>query len=626
MIRVAKFSCPRPCPKYSLRRALGGVTLSALVVCSSLALSPKNVRAAINFQLTLPSAAGTNISLNGGPHNWAGCTIVNGVLGQDCLGNHPWNSLDWAPADGKVYASHSGTAHIYDCPAVGGHRSFVRVDYNDGSGRQISYEHIHDVDLQVHDLQVISAGYYLGMISTDSDCGGSATGPHTHMSIWQFTGTFTEANSQAVDWNGIGIGSWILDDGSPTEEQYTGCITPAAGGARQCPTTTISNNGSTGTLLPLIADNGQYTFVAEGIHLRKYYDVPGAGGYDFLSGSDTTGLTGPGTHCANANSNYLCAGYYDMGTTITALAINSQYLYIGLENGRVIKTDMCATGWNVCGFADNLGLNGQTANWIGEESDVTLGPVTALAVNSSMLFMSYGTTTIKTTLCGTGHNMCTIYNGAGTQGGSYYYGYQQWAYPVIAQGANDSWVFTSLSGSGVDRVCETDYGTSGSDVLWLSSSTSPAYNCVAGNTAHWVGYEDMAAPVVGLSVGQYWVWWSITTPASARIIQTNMCASLENVCAFSPDKGYGDGSEAGWNDWQGRQDWCSGTTAAQVTSWDFVDGGGAHSVVSSTFATSPSLWRDVEGQTNNAGINLLTSDCSGISGASNWIGSQDLSF
>ena len=195
-------------------------------------------------RLSLPSAVGTNISLTGGPHNWIGCTIINGVLQQDCLTNQPWNSIDLVPADGKVYASHSGIAHIYDCPSVGGHRSFVRIDYNDGSNYQVSYEHIHGVDQQVSDGQQIPRGYYLGAIGTDTNCGGSASGAHTHMSLWNFAGAFSFGNSQAVDWNGAQIGAWVLDDGSPTQEQYTGCITPVVGGTRQCPTAQIYNDGT----------------------------------------------------------------------------------------------------------------------------------------------------------------------------------------------------------------------------------------------------------------------------------------------------------------------------------------------------------------------------------------------
>jgi hypothetical protein len=194
---------------------------------------------------------GANISLNGGPHNWNGCTT-------DCLGNHPWNSLDWAPADGKVYASHGGIAHILDCQSISGHRSFVRVDYNDGSGYQVSYEHIHNVDVQISDGQSVTRGQYLGNTSTDSNCGGYATGVHTHMSLWHFTsGTWTGANSQAVDMSGVQVGAWLVDDGSPTQEQYTGCISPVLGGTRQCPQTTVYNSGSSGTPCTSITASAQ---------------------------------------------------------------------------------------------------------------------------------------------------------------------------------------------------------------------------------------------------------------------------------------------------------------------------------------------------------------------------------
>lgn len=194
----------------------------------------------VSGQLSLPSSSGSNISLTGGPHNWSGCGYQPG----DCLINHPWNSVDWQPADGKVYASHSGIAHIYDCPAVNGHYSFVRIDYNDGSNYQVTYEHVHYVEQQVYDGETVSRGQYLGTTSTDSNCGGSATGAHTHMSLWNFSGAFTKDNSQAVDFNGVQIGAWLLDDGSPTQEMYTGCFTPTTGGSRQCPTARVNNNGT----------------------------------------------------------------------------------------------------------------------------------------------------------------------------------------------------------------------------------------------------------------------------------------------------------------------------------------------------------------------------------------------
>jgi hypothetical protein len=71
------------------------VLLVSLLASLALALVHNTIAQADSAaELALPSAVG-NISLGGGPHNWAGCTIVNGVLGSDCLGNHPWNSIDW---------------------------------------------------------------------------------------------------------------------------------------------------------------------------------------------------------------------------------------------------------------------------------------------------------------------------------------------------------------------------------------------------------------------------------------------------------------------------------------------------------------------------------------------------
>jgi hypothetical protein len=227
----------------SVRVALSSIAI--VVAASTITLGNRTTAHAADgsAQLSLPSVG--NISLTGGPHNWIGCTIINGVLQSDCLLNHPWNSLDWVPSDGQVHASHGGIAHIYDCPSVGGHRSFVRIDYNDGSGYQVSYEHIHNVDLQIADGQSVTRGQYLGNISTDSNCGGSADAAHTHMSLWHFTsGGFAKSNSQAVDMNGMQVGAWVFDDGSSTQEQYTGCISPVAGGTRQCPPAGISNDGT----------------------------------------------------------------------------------------------------------------------------------------------------------------------------------------------------------------------------------------------------------------------------------------------------------------------------------------------------------------------------------------------
>lgn len=73
------------------RLRIAVVTL--LTVSACLILNDQNVAMADpTSQLTLPSASGINVSLRGGPHKWAGCTIVNGVLQSDCLyHDSPWN-------------------------------------------------------------------------------------------------------------------------------------------------------------------------------------------------------------------------------------------------------------------------------------------------------------------------------------------------------------------------------------------------------------------------------------------------------------------------------------------------------------------------------------------------------
>jgi hypothetical protein len=62
-----------------------------------------------------------------------------------------------------------------------------------------------------------------------------------HFTLWRFTGAFNFSDSQQVDWNGVQLGSWVLSDGSA---QYTGCMTPVAGGQAQCPTVSIYNDGT----------------------------------------------------------------------------------------------------------------------------------------------------------------------------------------------------------------------------------------------------------------------------------------------------------------------------------------------------------------------------------------------
>jgi len=373
---------------------------------------------------------------------------------------------------------------------------------------------------------------------------------------------------------------------------------------------------------PIVVDNGTYTFVGDHNHLRKYSD--GGYGANFLSGSDLSGLTGPG--CPTGSSSYACLGYEDMGATITALAINNQYLYIGLSTGRVIKTNMCGSGGNVCAFSDNMGSGPYPgySYWIGEMD--LAGPISALAVNSNYLYTSFGTRTVKTTLCGSGGNVCALGNNGGTAGLSgynYWVGYQDWSWPVVAQAANDSYVFTSLSGgpSGPNRVCKTNLGSTGGDVFWLYPTGQPE-DCTGGLSGFYYGYQDMSEPVVGLSADQRFVWWSLGG-SLPRLVQTNFCSTGANVCSFSDGYGSSGGS------WIGLQDWCTGYTAATVSSWTYYDHPVYRSLVNVIVTTGSGYWRIVKAS-DNTGVNTLaTSDCTGTAGNPSypyWIGFQDFNF
>ena len=360
----------------------------------------------------------------------------------------------------------------------------------------------------------------------------------------------------------------------------------------------------------LIAENSSYTWVAHGTRLEKF-NLGGAGPNMFST--STSGTTGPDA-----------LGYFDFGANITAIAVNENYLYIGLSTGRVIKTTMCGNGYNPCQFSDNMGgftMPGYSY-WIGVQ-DYSLGAVTALAVDSGYLFTSLGSRTVKTGLCTSGGSMCWA-NSSGTGpisgGGGQYYGFQDWSAPVIAQAANDSYVFTSMYGNGLTRVCKTGLGSTGSDVFALSSGACtgnyPGY-------ADWYGYQDMSVPVVGLAADPGQVFWSLGN--IARVVQTTMCGSGGNVCAFTD--GYGSQGLSGYGYWVGRQDECSGYQESSVTSslanrgqnpwvdWAFSTGGGMSRIVQALPAS---------------GYNMFaTSDCTDTGpypGYTYWVGYQNLSI
>ncbi len=294
------------------RRAIGrhkryfGLVSIAAMLATFVGVQPITAMASTTrdttAHLTLPWTTGGFASFRGGPHNWNGC--IN-----DCSSHHPWNSLDFASADSFVRAVHAGIVHTRDCGA-----GMVRIDHGDGF--QTTYYHLDASRILVQDLDTVARGQALGYISYSLPCGGSIycngasrTDPvylsqhaecwHTHFSLWYVpSGTFSLSNtdSEGVDWGGYTpsavpypyqtqIGSWALDDGATG--QYSGCMTPAAGGSSQCPgSASIYGDGTMATcggilpatphLVPAIADLSGTTHIfvrgTDGSLYHRTYD------------------------------------------------------------------------------------------------------------------------------------------------------------------------------------------------------------------------------------------------------------------------------------------------------------------------------------------------------------------
>jgi hypothetical protein len=227
---------------------------------------------------------------------------------------------------------------------------------------------------------------------------------------------------------------------------------------------------------------------------------------------------------------------------------------------------------------------------------------------------------------GTGDNMCYESGTDGTCSVTPCYdpnnwiGYQDWAWSVASAAVNDSYVFTSLTGAGVNRVCKTDLGATGANIFYLSDWPS---GCSAGSNGHWQGLEVMSSPVVSLAADTAYVWWSVAT-ATPRLIETDMCGSnAGDMCEFSDQSGTG--SLSGYGNWKGRQDWCSGYSAGSVTSWNCVDRG-IHSTIETSIMIGSGAWRIVTA-TSGSGMNMVTGDCTGTTYTSgSWMGYQDFNY
>lgn len=149
-------------------------------------------------QLSLPWATGETWSLTGGPHK------EGGVLG----------ALDFAVlgGNGAVRAAGDGIAYV---PCA----NKILIYYPDGWGS--GYYHVSNI--AINNGQSVSRGQYLGITSTGSGCGGTATGAHVH--FW------TQKNTTVQGISGQDIGGWTV---SYTGPEYYGCMTRIKDGLRRC--------------------------------------------------------------------------------------------------------------------------------------------------------------------------------------------------------------------------------------------------------------------------------------------------------------------------------------------------------------------------------------------------------
>lgn len=167
-------------------------------------------------QLSLPWPTGETWSLTGGPHPYATYS-----------GSPTRSSLDFGGGSGNVSAARDGIARV-DCKG-----SRVRIEHRDGWST--SYYHLANVPSNI-DGQTIARGHPIGRISTSAGCGGTASGPHVHFTVYR--------NNAEVSLNGMAIGGWTVEQAS---ENLQGCMRRIRDGARVCATGTMANDGTIGS-------------------------------------------------------------------------------------------------------------------------------------------------------------------------------------------------------------------------------------------------------------------------------------------------------------------------------------------------------------------------------------------
>lgn len=197
---------------YGATDGVAFATGSAVEGWTSLAAASKSSGSPM---LSLPWRVGEMWRLTGGPHGHTGNAKA------------VWSAVDFAgPRAGTMVRAARDGIVVRPCANL--------VEIRHADGWMTSYYHLADIAVRAGEH--VARGAYLGRTSAQAGCGGSATGPHVHFTLWRY------GKPVAID--GHELGDWTVRSGS---RQYLGCL--VRGAERRCaPSTGVLNNGAIGSL------------------------------------------------------------------------------------------------------------------------------------------------------------------------------------------------------------------------------------------------------------------------------------------------------------------------------------------------------------------------------------------
>jgi LasA protease len=174
-------------------------------------------------ELSLPWAEGETWTVSSGIHSWTGDP-------------QPTSSLDFSGGSGYVRAAGPGVAHRDGTCGP----SLVRIDHS--NGWHTSYYHLENI--VVDEGQRVERGDLLGEIGEEVACGGSATAPHVHFTLWKFNDAFGFRADQEASLVDVDLGGWNV---SSTGYRQA-CLRRITDGRTQCaPGGQVYNDGTVGS-------------------------------------------------------------------------------------------------------------------------------------------------------------------------------------------------------------------------------------------------------------------------------------------------------------------------------------------------------------------------------------------